>query len=615
MAFVFRDDLGLLYLVVLTVALISFCYCMLASGGKGKSLLRFLGVTGSNSPPSSPHTSYRYTRRLATSNMLQRAVANHGTGAPKQQPLAQQLFSSSSPSKQQSPVATRQPNLGPNILQSRRDPNVNAAYKRQIPANHGVKRDASGVAKVCSGSFETAPRSTSRHDPIIVDENSPVKTAVPTVTQSEFFGEDDFDSDIELDVEDPTKKSSVHYPSLPRKASPAKAMFRPTNPRLQGLHTRDISPGDSGYDGSAAMPPVEAPPPVPDSSMPMSWPSSPPEHRATPPLSKNLNQFRVEETQERILPKQQPVVSQPARTQPVKRKTLPWMAADSQTVQAAQNGPPLPKPFGSRTGEVAYTPLPKDSKKALYPWNTTASAVKEQQKTLREVNKKKSKFTEASEQAMEIVRKKKGDSRVARVFLSEEQQHVLDLVADSKRSVFFTGSAGTGKSVLLREIISTLRKKHLREPDRVAVTASTGLAACNIGGVTLHSFAGIGLGKEDIPELVKKIRRNQKAKHRWMRTKILVVDEISMVDGDLFDKLEGIARQIRNNGRPFGGIQLIITGDFFQLPPVPDRDRAAKFAFDAASWTTSIEHTIGLHHVFRQKDPGRPHSTHFCSYH
>jgi len=162
---------------------------------------------------------------------------------------------------------------------------------------------------------------------------------------------------------------------------------------------------------------------------------------------------------------------------------------------------------------------------------------------------------------------------------------------------------GTGKSVLLREIIAALRRKYAREPDRVAVTASTGLAACNIGGVTLHSFAGIGLGKEPVEDLVKKIRRNQKAKQRWMRTKVLIMDEVSMVDGDLFDKLESIARTIRNNGRPFGGIQLVITGDFFQLPPVPESGRQAKFAFDAGTWTTSIEHTIGLHHVFRQKDP------------
>src|ERR1700761_7764594 len=88
-----------------------------------------------------------------------------------------------------------------------------------------------------------------------------------------------------------------------------------------------------------------------------------------------------------------------------------------------------------------------------------------------------------------------------------------------------------------------------------------------------------------------------------MRTKLLIVDEVSMVDGELFDKLEEIARTLRNNGRPFGGIQLVITGDFFQLPPVPEGSRAARFAFEASTWGTSIDHTIALHHVFRQKDP------------
>lgn len=103
---------------------------------------------------------------------------------------------------------------------------------------------------------------------------------------------------------------------------------------------------------------------------------------------------------------------------------------------------------------------------------------------------------------------------------------------------------------------------------------------------------------------MKKIRRNAKAKSRWLKTKTLIIDEISMVDGDLFDKLSQIGRTIRNNGRPWGGIQLVITGDFFQLPPVPDGEKKqTKFAFDAKTWTTSIDHTIGLTQVFRQRDP------------
>ena len=250
----------------------------------------------------------------------------------------------------------------------------------------------------------------------------------------------------------------------------------------------------------------------------------------------------------------------------------------------------------------AYTPLPKDKAESLFPWNKTASALREEQKKLRQGHKKLVKDNDGGSEKFNM--KKKGRETVAKVFLSDEQRSVLNLVAEQKKSVFFTGSAGTGKSVLLREIIKVLRDKYKREPDRVAVTASTGLAACNVGGVTLHSFAGIGLGKEAVPELVKKIKRNAKAKQRWLRTKVLIIDEISMVDGDLFDKLEAIARAIRNNGRPFGGIQLVITGDFFQLPPVPDYGRVSKFSFDAATWNTSIEHTIGLTQVFRQKDPG-----------
>lgn len=84
---------------------------------------------------------------------------------------------------------------------------------------------------------------------------------------------------------------------------------------------------------------------------------------------------------------------------------------------------------------------------------------------------------------------------------------------------------GTGKSVLLREIIKLLKKKYEKLGDAVAVTASTGIAACNIGGVTLHSFAGIGLGNESIDVLVKKIRRNRKAMGRWARTQVLIIDE------------------------------------------------------------------------------------------
>ncbi len=286
------------------------------------------------------------------------------------------------------------------------------------------------------------------------------------------------------------------------------------------------------------------------SSAPVPWSSSPPEH-----LQK---------------PKQE---LSPQPTQPAKRRKLPWPTKD-------------------QPQEKSFTPLPKDDK---YPWNKSASAVKDEQKEFRKRNRLINKTTTRSEP--------KPMTAVSNDMLSTEQKDVVGAVLDKGKSVFFTGSAGTGKSVLMRTIIAKFKDKYRREPDRLAVTASTGLAACVIEGQTLHSWAGIGLGKEPVPELVKKIKRNAKTKQKWLRTKALVIDEISMVDGELFDKLEQIARNIRNNGRPFGGIQLVITGDFFQLPPVPEKNAIAKFAFDAATWNTCIEHTILLTHVFRQKDP------------
>jgi ATP-dependent DNA helicase PIF1 len=246
-------------------------------------------------------------------------------------------------------------------------------------------------------------------------------------------------------------------------------------------------------------------------------------------------------------------------------------------------------------------------------WDATASAVKAQKRQLKDLSKKQTlvdfgddaslRDAESSHDLLSEFSSLPKPS--GPLTLSNEQQHVKNLVCFKKASVFFTGPAGTGKSVLMRAIIDDLRTKYAKDPEQLGVTASTGLAACNIGGMTLHSFAGIGLGKEDASTLIRKIRQNPKARNRWQKTKTLVIDEISMVDGDLFDKLSQIGRTIRKNGRPWGGIQLVLTGDFFQLPPVPDREkRDVKFAFEASTWGDSIDHTIGLTEVFRQKDPG-----------
>jgi ATP-dependent DNA helicase PIF1 len=189
--------------------------------------------------------------------------------------------------------------------------------------------------------------------------------------------------------------------------------------------------------------------------------------------------------------------------------------------------------------------------------------------------------------------------------LSEEQQTVFDLVVNQGESVFFTGAAGTGKSVLLKKIVQSLVAKYLGERDCIGVTASTGLAAQTIGGTTLHRFTGIGLGQAPTKKLIQDILENDTKLQRWKEVRVLIVDEISMIDCVLFDKLDAIARAVRETDEPFGGIQLVLSGDFFQLPPVRKGadDGSPKFCFESKSWSGAIRHTINLTQIYRQRDP------------
>lgn len=185
------------------------------------------------------------------------------------------------------------------------------------------------------------------------------------------------------------------------------------------------------------------------------------------------------------------------------------------------------------------------------------------------------------------------------VALSPEQAAIIDAVVTRGHSVFFTGSAGTGKSVVLRQMVQRLCSKH--GAVNVGVTASTGLAACNIGGLTVHKYLHLGLGSASAAQIATKIKRNGTAKKRWTALAVLVIDEILMIDRDLFEKIDQVARELRNSSAPFGGIQLVCTGDFFQLPPVSRDQGAARFCFLSPSWQAAIRHTFVLTTVFRQK--------------
>ncbi|XP_066453984.1 ATP-dependent DNA helicase PIF1 [Eleutherodactylus coqui] len=178
--------------------------------------------------------------------------------------------------------------------------------------------------------------------------------------------------------------------------------------------------------------------------------------------------------------------------------------------------------------------------------------------------------------------------------LSTQQSAVLGTILSGK-NVFFTGSAGTGKSYLLKRIVGAL------PPKSTYATASTGVAACHIGGTTLHAFAGIGSGKAPLEQCIELARRPGVRQH-WISCRHLIIDEISMVEGEFFDKLEAVARVVRGRDEPFGGIQLIVCGDFLQLPPVTQASSQTKFCFQAKSWRRCIHLTMELTEVRRQTD-------------
>ncbi|XP_040564376.1 ATP-dependent DNA helicase PIF1 [Lepeophtheirus salmonis] len=179
--------------------------------------------------------------------------------------------------------------------------------------------------------------------------------------------------------------------------------------------------------------------------------------------------------------------------------------------------------------------------------------------------------------------------------LTPEQREVISVVS-SGLNLFFTGGAGTGKSFIIRKIIGSL------PPETTYVTASTGVAAHQIGGTTLHSFSGIPNYSVDVHKVAAQAEKKRGA--AWRKCKILIIDEISMVDGRYFETLEAVARIIRNSDKPFGGIQLVLTGDFLQLPPVNESKGKSVFCFESPVWDKCVKKVVELTTVKRQSDPG-----------
>ena len=176
-------------------------------------------------------------------------------------------------------------------------------------------------------------------------------------------------------------------------------------------------------------------------------------------------------------------------------------------------------------------------------------------------------------------------------FLRTSQEDAFEILNSSK-NVFLTGAPGSGKSFTIKKFVAHCKSKDIN----VAVTALTGCAAFLIGGQTVHSWSGIGTGELPPLSLVEKVKKSKKIKN-WYRTKILIIDEISMMSSELFHKLNKIGQIIRKNDKPFGGIQLITVGDFHQLKPVK-----GEYVFTDTLFEEITEYGIYLNKIYRQKE-------------
>ena len=167
------------------------------------------------------------------------------------------------------------------------------------------------------------------------------------------------------------------------------------------------------------------------------------------------------------------------------------------------------------------------------------------------------------------------------------------------RNVFLTGPAGSGKTHVLNSYIKYLKSNSVE----VAVTASTGIAATHLGGQTIHSWSGLGirstLTERDIDDLIQKKYLYKK----FEKTKVLIIDEISMLSDNRLDMVEWICRRMKYNERAFGGMQIVMSGDFFQLPPINRFDQGREeFGYKGESWSRANLTVCYLTEQHRQKD-------------
>lgn len=177
------------------------------------------------------------------------------------------------------------------------------------------------------------------------------------------------------------------------------------------------------------------------------------------------------------------------------------------------------------------------------------------------------------------------------------QERALQIL-QSGANVFLTGEPGSGKTYVINAYIAYLEACGVT----VAVTASTGIAATHIGGMTIHAWSGIGTKDTLTSYDLDQIATRERVVKRIKKAQVLVIDEISMLDGKIVDMVNAVCRTVRQNNDPFGGLQVVFVGDFFQLPPVTRQADVMRYAFESRSWDDARPLICYITEQFRQED-------------
>ncbi|MDP3726082.1 MAG: AAA family ATPase, partial [bacterium] len=165
-------------------------------------------------------------------------------------------------------------------------------------------------------------------------------------------------------------------------------------------------------------------------------------------------------------------------------------------------------------------------------------------------------------------------------------------------NVFLTGEPGSGKTHTINEYVAYLRAQGV-EP---AITASTGIAATHIGGMTIHSWSGIGIKTKLDKYDLDRIASTKHVVKRALRAKVLIIDEVSMLLAETLSMIDAVCREVKQSSEPFGGIQIVLVGDFFQLPPVVKTATENGFAYHSPAWKRTNPFVCYLTEQYRQDD-------------